>query len=227
LEDEMAGSLGLSPDLLRYLADLNPPEHPVLQRCREETQRQPMARLQISAEQAPFMQLVARIIGAKRAFEVGVFTGYSALAVALVMKEMHGGEAKLLACDISADWTDKARQYWREAGVDGIIDLNIASALETLDRRLAAREEGTYDFGFIDADKVSYDAYYERGLRLLRPGGVMLFDNMLWSGRVVDPAIKDADTVALRALAKKVRVDARAHAALAAIGDGILFAVKK
>jgi caffeoyl-CoA O-methyltransferase len=223
----MSSSLGLTPDVVRYLADVNPPEHPVLARCRIETQKMPMAQMQISAEQGAFMQIIARMVRAKRAFEVGVFTGYSSLALALAMKDMHGGEAKLLACDISEEWTSKARDYWREAGVDGLIDLNIAPAIETLDRRLAAREEGSYDLGFIDADKTGYDAYYERGLRLLRPGGVMLFDNVLWSGKVADPKAKDDDTVALRALAKKVRDDARVHAAMAAVGDGLLFAVKK
>lgn len=223
----MSTSLGLTPDVIGYLADVNPPEHPVLARCREETLRMPLAAMQISAEQGAFMQIVARMIRAKRAFEIGVFTGYSALAVALAMKDMHGAEAKLLACDISEEWTSKARNYWREAGVDGMIDLNIAPAVETLDRRLAAREEGTYDLGFIDADKTGYDSYYERGLKLLRPGGVMLFDNVLWGGAVADPKQSEPDTVALRALAKKVRDDARVHAAMAAIGDGLLFAVKK
>lgn len=223
----MSTSLGLTPEVVRYLADVNPPEHPVLARCREETQRMPMAMMQISPEQGAFMQIIARMIRAKRAFEVGVFTGYSSLALALAMKEMHGGEAKILACDVSEEWTSKARDYWREAGVDGLIDLNIAPATETLDRRLAAREEGTYDLGFIDADKPAYEQYYERGLRLLRPGGVMLFDNVLWSGKVADPKETEPNTVALRALAKNIRGDARVHSAMAAVGDGILFAVKK
>jgi caffeoyl-CoA O-methyltransferase len=222
----MSTSLGLSPDLVRYLAEVNPPEHLVLKRCREETQLMPMAMMQISAEQGAFMQTIVRMIGARRAFEIGVFTGYSSLAVALTMQERHR-DAHLLACDINEDWTGAAREYWRQAGVDGIIDLNIAPALETLDRRLAAREEGTYDFGFIDADKTGYDAYYERGLRLLRKGGVMLFDNVLWSGGVADPDNKMPDTVALRALAHKARADDRAHAAMTSIGDGVLMVVKR
>ncbi len=164
----MSTSLGLTPDLVRYLAEVNPPEHPVLARCREETARLPQARMQISAEQGAFMQVLVRMISAKRAFEVGVFTGYSSLAVALAMKEVHGHAARLLACDISEEWTARARDYWREAGVDGIVDLNLASATETLDRRLRAQEAGHYDFGFIDADKTGYDGYYERGLRLHR-----------------------------------------------------------
>lgn len=222
----MSSSIGLSPELIRYLADANPPEHPVLARCRVETQAMPQAQMQISPEQGAFMQAIVRMIAARRAFEVGVFTGYSALAVALAMKE-RGAGARLLACDVDADVTAKAQAYWREAGVDGIIDLTLQPAIETLDQRLAAREAGAYDFGFIDADKTGYDAYYERGLKLLRVGGVMLFDNMLWGGQVVDAADKTPDTVALRALAAKARSDERVHAAMSAVGDGVLIVVKR
>jgi len=223
----MSSSLGLGPEIIAYLTESNPPEHPVLARCRVETQRLPMAQMQISPEQGAFMQTIVRMISAKRAFEVGVFTGYSALAVGLAMKEMHGASARLLACDVNEDWTAKAQAYWREAGVDGIIDLTLAPAAETLDRRINAREAGHYDFGFIDADKTGYDAYYERGLKLLRPGGVMLFDNMLWSGRVADPSDKTADTVALRTLAGKAKADARVHASMTSVGDGLLIVVKR
>jgi len=222
----MSTSFGLTPQIVRYLADVNPPEHPVLARCRTETQTLPMAMMQISAEQGAFMQTLVRMINARRAFEVGVFTGYSSLATALAMQE-RGPGAKLLACDINEDWTGKARGYWRDAGVDGIIDLAIAPATETLDRRIAAREAGTYDFGFIDADKAGYDSYYERGLALLRKGGVMLFDNVLWSGRVADADDKSPDTVALRSLALKIKADDRVHAAMTSIGDGLLICVKK
>ncbi|MGD9979147.1 MAG: class I SAM-dependent methyltransferase [Hyphomonadaceae bacterium] len=223
----MSSSLGLSPELVRYLAQVNPPEHPALARCREETQALPMARMQISAEQGAFMQVVAHMLNAKRAFEVGVFTGYSALATALTMNELHGASAKLLACDINEEWTAKARGYWRQAQVDDVIDLVLAPAIETLDARIAAGEVGQYDFGFIDADKTGYDAYYERGLTLLRKGGAMLFDNMLWSGKVADLADTSADTAALRALAAKARTDARVHAAMTSIGDGVLMVVKR
>ncbi|MBY0562645.1 MAG: class I SAM-dependent methyltransferase [Hyphomonadaceae bacterium] len=223
----MSASFGLSPEVVRYLADVNPAEHAALARCRAETARLPMARMQISAEQGAFMQALVRMIGAKRAFEVGVFTGYSSLAVALAMRDMHGQTARLLACDVSEEWTAKAYEYWREAGVDGMIDLNLAPATETLDRRLQAREAGLYDFGFIDADKTGYDSYYERGLSLLRPGGVMVFDNMLWSGAVADPKDHSADTVALRSLALKARADGRVHVAMTAIGDGLMIVVKR
>jgi caffeoyl-CoA O-methyltransferase len=223
----MSSSLGLSPDLVRYLAQANPPEHPALVRCREETARMPGAGMQISPEQAVFMQVVVRLIAARRAFEVGVFTGYSTLATALALKEMHPIGGRLLACDVSVEWTTKARDYWREANVDDAIELVIAPALETLDGRIAAGEAGGYDFGFIDADKTGYDAYYERGLKLLRRGGVMLFDNMLWAGRVADPADTTPDTTALRALAVKARADERVHAAMTSVGDGLLMVVKR
>ena len=224
----MSSSLGLTPEIVRYLADVNPPEHPALKRCREETARMSNAQMQISAEQGAFMQSIARMIRAKRAFEVGVFTGYSSLATALALKEMHPvAGAHLLACDVSEDYTTKARDYWREAEVDDVIELKIAPATETLDQRIAAGQGGSYDIGFIDADKTGYDSYYERGLLLLRPGGVMLFDNVLWSGRVADPADTSADTTALRALAYKAKADSRVHASMNNIGDGVLICVKK
>ncbi|MGE0742963.1 MAG: class I SAM-dependent methyltransferase [Hyphomonadaceae bacterium] len=223
----MSSSLGLTPDLVRYLAHANPAEHPALSRCREETARMANAQMQISAEQGAFMQTVARMLGAKRAFEVGVFTGYSALATALVLKEMHPVGAHLLACDVSEEWTTKARDYWREAQVDDVIDLRVAPAAATLESCIAAGESGAYDLGFIDADKTGYDAYYERGLTLLRRGGVMLFDNVLWSGRVADAADTSPDTSALRALAQKAKADQRVHAAMTSIGDGLLICVKR
>jgi caffeoyl-CoA O-methyltransferase len=223
----MSSSLGLSPQLVRYLAQANPPEHPALKRCREETQTLPMARMQISAEQGAFMALVARLVGAKRAFEVGVFTGYSALAVALALKDAHSLGAHLLACDVSEEWTAQARGYWRDASVDDMIELVLAPGAETLDARIAAGEGGSYDFGFVDADKTGYDLYYEKGLALLRAGGVMLFDNMLWNGAVADPADTTPDTTALRALAAKARADTRVHAAMTSVGDGLLLVVKR
>lgn len=224
----MSTSLGLTPEIVRYLAAVNPPEHPALARCREETAALGgVAIMQISAEQGAFMQVIARMLSAKKVFEVGVFTGYSALATALALKDMHGADAHLLACDISEDWTAKARGYWQAAGVDELIELRIAPAVETLDARLASGGAGTYDLGFVDADKTGYDAYYERGLQLLRPGGVLMFDNVLWSGAVADPANQTPDTVALRALGQKARGDSRVHAAMAGIGDGLLLVVKR
>ncbi|WP_135211993.1 class I SAM-dependent methyltransferase [Vitreimonas flagellata] len=222
----MSSSLGLTPELVAYLASANPPEHAALKRCREETARMTQARMQISAEQGAFMQVLARLMSAKRAFEIGVFTGYSALATALTLKEMHGRAAHILACDVSEEWTTKARDYWREANVDDVIELVIAPATETLKVRIAQGQAGAYDFGFIDADKTGYADYYEAGLELLRPGGALLFDNALWSGRVTDPADTSADTSALRALAVKAKSDPRVHAAMTNIGDGLLICVK-
>jgi caffeoyl-CoA O-methyltransferase len=173
------------------------------------------------------MRMLARAIRAKRAFEVGVFTGYSSTAVALELKDMHGAAAHLLACDVSEEWTSKARNYWREAGVADVIELKLGPAGETLNARLAAGEAATYDYGFIDADKPGYDAYYEAGLKLLRPGGVMLFDNVLWGGAVADANDTSENTKALRAIGLKARDDKRVHASMTAIGDGILMCVKQ
>jgi caffeoyl-CoA O-methyltransferase len=224
----MSASEWLTPELVNYLATVNPPEHRALARCRRDTAALGgVAAMQISAEQGAFMQFVARMIGARRAFEIGVFTGYSSLATALTLKEMHGSKAHLLACDISEQWTRKARGYWQDAAVDDVIDLRIAPATETMDACLKGGEAGSYDFGFVDADKVGYGAYYERGLELLRTGGVMLFDNVLWSGAVADAADQSPDTVALRALAHRARSDARVHAVMAGIGDGLLMCMKR
>jgi caffeoyl-CoA O-methyltransferase len=224
----MSRSLGLTPEVIAYLASANPPEHPVAAKCRAETSALGgIARMQISPEQGAIMALLARLVNARRAVEVGVFTGYSALVTALAMQDMHGAAAYLLACDVSEEWTAKGRAYWREAGVDGLIDLHIRPAVETLDARLAAGEAGTYDLAFIDADKTSYPAYYEKCLALLRPGGLMLFDNVLWSGAVADSTKTDPDTEALRAVAAQAKADARVHAAMAAVGDGLLFCLKR
>jgi caffeoyl-CoA O-methyltransferase len=224
----MSRSLGLSPDVIAYLAQVNPTEHPELARCRAETAAMgQVSRMQISPEQGALMQLLARMTGARRMIEVGVFTGYSALALALVLSETAAAEGRLLACDVSEEWTAKARSYWRAAGVDALIDLQIRPAVETLDARLAAGEAGSYDFAFIDADKTGYPAYYERCLSLLRQGGLMMFDNVLWSGAVADPTDQTPDTVALRAVAAQARADARVHAVMAGVGDGLLLCLKR
>lgn len=225
----MSGSIGLDETLTAYVQAANPPEHPVLATCRRETEAMgDISRMQISPEQGAFMQICARLTGAKTAVEVGVFTGYSALATGLVMQDMHGADARLHGCDTSEDYTAPARRYFAEAGVDGLIDLHIGEARDTL-AALAGEIGGTVDMMFVDADKTGYDAYYEAGLELLRPGGLILFDNVLWNGDVADPArvAADADTAALRALADKVRDDDRVHSAFTAVGDGILMAMKR
>lgn len=222
----MSTSLGLTAEIVSYLGANNPPEHPVLRQCREDTAKLgPISRMQISSEQGALMSWFARLLNARKAIEVGVFTGYSSLAVALAMRDMHA-DAQILACDVSEEWTSKARRYWRDAGVADAIELRLAPATETLDAVLKAGGANTFDMAFIDADKSSYDAYYERCLQLLRPGGVMLFDNVLWSGKVADPSATDPDTSALRAINAKARDDRRVHTALTAVGDGLLLCMK-
>ena len=197
-------------------------EHPVLRELRAETAKLPNAGMQIGADQAQFMQLIAQIIGARNYVEIGVFTGYSSLAMALVLPP----DGHVLACDISEEYTAVAQRYWSKAGVAAKISLQLAPALETLDAEIRTRS-GHYDIAFIDADKTSAEAYYERCLKLLRSGGVLLVDNTLWNGRVADPEESDPDTVALREITKKAMSDARVDAALTPIGDGLLIVRKK
>ena len=196
---------------------------PLKRRLREETAKLPQAGMQISAHQGQQMALLARAIGARRVVEVGTFTGYSALCVAEALPA--GG--KLWCCDVSAEWTAIGRRYWQEAGVDGKIELTIGPALATLDGFLAKGLEGQLDLAFIDANKEDYDAYYERCLRLVRPGGLILVDNVLWSGSVANLADKDADTAAIRALNAKLKADDRVDLTLFAVGDGMTAALKR
>ena len=179
--------------------------------------------MRISPEQGAFMAQLVRLIGARRALEVGTFTGYSALVVA----EALPADGRLIACDISDEWTAVGRPFWERAGVAEKIDVRLRPALQTLDALLADGEAGRFDFAFIDADKANYDAYYERCLRLLRPGGVVGIDNVLWGGRVADVDAQDEDTRAIRALNTKVRGDGRVHATMLPIGDGFTLAIKK
>lgn len=225
----MSSSFGLDARLTAYVRGANRAEHPAQQRCRLETDAMGgIAAMQISPEQGAFLQMCARLVRARLAVEIGVFTGYSALATMLAMREMHGAAAKLYGCDISDDYTSRAHPYWHEAGVDGQIELRLGDARETL-TGLVSELAGRVDMVFIDADKTGYDAYYEAALQLLRPGGLVLFDNVLWSGHVADPArcAADADTAALKALADKVRDDARVDMAFTTVGDGVLMALKR
>jgi predicted O-methyltransferase YrrM len=214
---------GVDGPTSRYLQSLLPPEGTVHARLRAETARLPRAVMQIGHEQARFMQLLLRLSGAKRTIEIGVFTGYSALITAEVLPE----DGRVVACDISEEWTSIARRYWQEAGVDKKIDLRLAPAMETLDALIAAGEEGSYDFAFIDADKGNGINYYERCLRLLRPGGLVAVDNTLWDGLVADPGARDADTLAIRALNAHLASDSRVDACLAVSGDGLHLARKR
>ena len=189
---------------------------------RDATRSHPAAGMQIGPDQGQFLALLVKLIGARRAIEIGVFTGYSALAVALALPD----DGRLLACDISDEYTRIGRPFWEAAGVAGKIDLKLGPALATLDARIAAGEAGQYDFAFIDADKSGYDAYYERCLVLLRRGGLIAIDNVLWGGSVARPA-KDADTAALQALNDKIHADQRVDIAMLPIGDGVTLARKR
>ena len=216
-------SIGLSERIHEYLLATTVREHPALARLRAETQKLPLSRMQISPEQGQFLGLLVELIGARRAIEVGVFTGYSSISVARALPE--GG--KLIACDLNQEWTDMARRYWRELGVEDRIELVLRPAVETLDELLQRGEAGSFDFAFIDADKSSYDTYYERCLELLRPGGLIAIDNALWSGDVADESVDDSDTRAIRALNAKVGGDERVSVCLVPIGDGVLLAKKR
>jgi predicted O-methyltransferase YrrM len=218
-------TIQVTDDLYEYLLSVSSREPDVLRRLREETAAATgdRFRMQISPEQGQFMQLLARLTGARRALEVGVFTGYSSLAVALAMPD----DGRLVACDVSEEWTSIARRYWAEAGVAGKIDLRLAPATETLAGLVAAGEAGTYDFAFVDADKGNYATYYERALELLRPGGLIAVDNTLWSGRVADPSVDDPDTAAIRAFNETVHRDERVDLSLLPVGDGLTLALKR
>src|SRR4051794_36975390 len=215
-------SLNLDDTLYTYVLDHSLREHPAQTALREATKNHPYAGMQISPEQGQLMALLVRLIGARQAIEVGVFTGYSALTVALALP----ADGHLLACDISDEYTRVGRPYWEAAGVANKIELRLAPALSTLDGQLAAGAAGRYDFAFIDADKTGYDAYYERCLQLLRPGGLITIDNVLWNGSVAKPAT-DEDTAALQALNIKLHGDERIDLSLLPIGDGLTLARKR
>jgi caffeoyl-CoA O-methyltransferase len=211
--------------LYEYLQSVSLREPELLERLRQETAERTGDRrnMQISPEQGQFMGLLVRMIGARKTLEVGVFTGYSSLSVALALPD----DGRVVACDVSEEWTSIARRYWVEAGVAHKVDLRLAPALETLDALVASGESGTFDFAFIDADKGNYPAYYERALVLLRPGGLIAVDNTLWSGKVADPAVADAETEAIRAFNERLHQDERIDLSLLPIADGLTLARKR
>lgn len=215
-------TIDLDDTLYQYLLDHSLREHPEQMALREATRKHPRGGMQISPEQGQFMSLLIKLIGARRTIEVGVFTGYSALTVALALP----ADGKILACDISDEYTAVGKPYWQRAGVADKIELVIAPATATLDARLATGEAGRYDFAFIDADKTGYDGYCERCLQLLRTGGLIAIDNTLWSGDVARPA-EDDDTRALQALNDKLHRDERIDVAMLPIGDGLTLARKR
>ncbi|HIM42904.1 MAG TPA: methyltransferase domain-containing protein [Rhodospirillales bacterium] len=213
----------LNDALYEYLLSVSLREPDVLCRLREETAKMPQHNMQISPEQGQFMALLVELTGARKCLEVGTFTGYSTLSLALALPE----DGQIVACDISEEFTSRAKPYWQEAGVAGKIDLRLGPALETLDALIADGESGAFDFAFIDADKVNYQGYFQRALDLIRRGGLILVDNVLWSGAVVDPARDDEDTEAIRAFNKARAGDPRISLSLVPIGDGLTLARKR
>ena len=216
-------SIVLTESLYDYLLSVSLREPPLLLALREETAALSTRSMQIAPEQGQFMALLLRLMGARRCLEVGVYTGYSSLVTALALPD----EGRLVACDVSEEWTAIARRYWRLAGVEHKIELRLAPATDTLDALVAAGEAGRFDTAFIDADKTNYLAYYERALLLLRPGGLIVVDNTLWSGRVADPESADADTVALRHFNEILHRDERVELSLVPVGDGLTMARKR
>jgi predicted O-methyltransferase YrrM len=214
--------LPLSAELLRYAAEHGSRETAVQKRLRAATEKLPMAQMQIGADQGAFMQLLVRLLGARRCIEIGTFTGYSALAVAMALPA--GG--KIVCCDVSEEWTAIAQRYWKEAGVHKKIELRLAPALRTLDE-LLAKGKGKYDFAFIDADKANYGKYFERCLKLVRKGGLIALDNTLWGGQVLNSAATDEDTRALQAFNRKLQGDRRVEIAMLTVGDGLTLALKR
>ena len=215
----MAGRAPFLPEKIsRYIAQHSVREPRVLRELRAATAKLPMAGMQIGADQGQFMAILVRMLGAKRCLEIGTFTGYSALAVALALPK----DGRIVCCDVSEEWTAIGRPFWKKAGVEKKIDLRIAPALETLKKL-----KGPFDFAFIDADKENYLAYYERCLKLLRRGGVIAVDNVLWSGEVANDGTRDATTVALREFNDALHEDRRVDIALLSIGDGVTLALKK
>lgn len=215
-------TIDLDDTLYDYLLAHSLREHPEQTALREATRKHPRGGMQISPEQGQFMTLLVKLIGARRTIEIGTFTGYSALTVALALP----ADGRILACDISDEYTSVGKPYWQRAGVADKIELVIAPAIETLDARIARGETDRYDFAFIDADKAGYDVYYERCMKLVRQGGLIAFDNTLWSGAVARPA-EDDDTRALQALNDKLHDDQRIDVAMLPIGDGLTLARKR
>jgi len=208
--------------LAEYIRTVTLREPETLRRLREGSEDHPRASMQIAPEQGQFLHFLAKLIGARKVLEVGVFMGYSSSWIALALPR--GG--RIVACDVSEEYIAIARNTWREAGVEDKIDLRLAPAVETLDGLIAAGQSGVFDMAFIDADKRNYSTYYELALQLVRPGGLIAADNTLWDGSVIDPTDTDPDTEAIRAFNRKLHADERVALTLATIGDGITLACK-
>ncbi len=215
-------TLNLSDELYRYLLSVSLNEHPILRKLREETASHPQANMQIAPEQGQFMGLLVKLMGARRILEIGTFTGYSSLCMAMALP-VHG---RITTCDISEEWTNIAQRYWDEAGVDNRVELHLGPALDTIDKLLAEGQERKFDLVFIDADKENYVGYYEYSLKLLRPGGLVLVDNVLWSGKVIEAEMQDKDTVAIRSFNDYLKNDDRITLSMIPLADGLTLAVK-
>ncbi len=212
----------IDPGIADYVSRHTSAEPALAKALREQTAAMPQANMQISADQGQLLQLLLRLMGARRCLEIGVFTGYSSMLAAWALPD----DGQIIACDISAEWTDIARDYWQRAGVAEKIDLRLQPAAQTLRQLLADGAAASFDFAFVDADKVSYDEYYELCLQLVRPGGLIMFDNVLWSGRVVLDSIQDDDTQALQQLNRKLAKDERVQTLMLAMADGISLVLK-
>jgi predicted O-methyltransferase YrrM len=215
-------TLCITEKLYEYMLSVSLREPDVLRELRFETASDEHANMQISPEQGQFMALLVKLLGAKKTLDVGVYTGYSSLCIALSMPK----DGRVIACDLNREWTDTAKRYWLRAGVTDKIKLRLAPAQKTLEALLAKKEAASFDFAFIDADKINYDMYYEYCLELIRPGGLIAIDNVLWDGAVADDAADDADTTAIRTLNHKIHTDPRVEISLVPIADGLTLARK-
>ena len=212
----------LDKKLREYLLNVSVKESEILRELREETAQMEYSAMQISPEQGAFMSFLVELIQAKRTLEIGVFTGYSALVVAMALSE----DGIVTACDVSEEWANVGMKYWKKAQVEDKIDLRIAPALKTLDQLLSEGKQGTYDFAFIDADKIEYQGYFDKSLELLRIGGLIAIDNVLWGGSVIDDSIQDSSTRAIRKFNENLSSDPRVSISMVPIGDGLTLACK-